>query len=146
VLLSGFSSDQAGVSERDHFVLSGCTCRDSVDGSERRHFPIEIHAAERIQLADERQGHWVIDQIVPANAASMKFDQMTVKTAHNGNEIHRILNGIGVGCGLLLDGIGSCGDGGAIWHYCSSKKGFTKSKRVFPRKLPYLNSDESVPS
>jgi hypothetical protein len=41
---------------------------------------------------------------------------MLVKAADDGDEIHGVLNGIGVGSGFLLDGVGTVGDGGSVGH------------------------------
>ena len=58
----------------------------------------------------------MIDEVVTADAAAMEGEQMPVKAADNGDEIHGVLDGVGVGCGFLLDGIGTVGDGGSVGH------------------------------
>lgn len=65
-------------SKRDHFVLDCFTSLNSADGFECRHFPVNGHPAERVQLADE---------VVTADANSMQGEQMPVETTENGDEV-----------------------------------------------------------
>lgn len=58
----------------------------------------------------------MIDEIVAADTAAVQIKQVPVKTADDGDQIARILHGVCVRCGLLLDEIGSVGDGDSFRH------------------------------
>ena len=57
----------------------------------------------------------MVDEVVATDPAAMQGKQMTMETANNGHQIAGILDGITIGSGLLLDGIGTIGDGGSTW-------------------------------
>lgn len=56
----------------------------------------------------------MVDEVVTTDAVAMQCEQMTVETADNGYQIAGILHGGTIRSGLLLDGIGTIGDGGSI--------------------------------
>jgi hypothetical protein len=58
----------------------------------------------------------VVDEVIATDTAAMQGQQMPMKAADNGHEIAGILDGIPIGSGLLLDGIGTIGEGGSICH------------------------------
>ncbi len=80
------------------------------------HLPVERHAAQAVQLAQEGERDRMVDEVIPGDAPAMKGEHVTVKTANDGNQIYGVLDGIGVGCGLLLDGIGTVGDRSSVGH------------------------------
>lgn len=47
----------------------------------------------------------------------MEGEQVTMKTADNGNEIAGILHGVRIGCGLLLERIDTIRDSGSVRHF-----------------------------
>jgi len=59
----------------------------------------------------------MIIQVVATDAAAMQGDQVAMEAADNSDEVAGILDGITVGSGLLLDGIGTIGDSGSIRHF-----------------------------
>jgi hypothetical protein len=86
-----------------------------------------LEAKEERQLLSYRKAFnkldlLVLDELgyVPASiathAAAMQCEEITVEAADNGHQIAGILHDISIGCGLLLDGIGTIGDGGSIRH------------------------------
>jgi hypothetical protein len=103
-------------SQWDHLVLDRSTSFEPVNGAESRHLPVERHSTQAVQLAREGERDWMVDEVVTADAAAMQGEQMSVKTSDNGNEITSVLDGAGVGCGLLLDGVGTVGGGGSVGH------------------------------
>lgn len=92
---SASDADQAGVSERDDFVLDSLTAFDLVDGPKCGHFPVGRHATERVQLADKGQRNGMVDEIIATDAAAMQGQQVTVEAADNGDEIAGILDNRG---------------------------------------------------
>src|SRR5580692_7963925 len=58
----------------------------------------------------------MIDEVVAAHTAPMEGEHVSVKAADNGDEIHGVLHGIGVGCSFLLDGISTVGGGSSVGH------------------------------
>lgn len=59
----------------------------------------------------------MIDDVIATDAAAMQCEQVTMESADNSDRIAGILNGVRIGCGLLLDRIGTIGDGGSIRHF-----------------------------
>jgi hypothetical protein len=90
--------------EWNHFVLNRFSTFELRESAERCHFTVEIHAAQRIQLAREGDGDRVVDEIVTGNTASVQRQQVPVKAADDGDQVYGILHGVGVGSGFL-DGI-----------------------------------------
>jgi hypothetical protein len=101
-------------SKRDDFVLNHFASFNPVNGAERRNLPVERHAARAVQLADEGERDRMVDEVVAADPAAMNGEQMPMEGADNGDEIYSVLDGIGVGCGRLLDGVGTVGNGGSV--------------------------------
>jgi hypothetical protein len=99
------------LSERDDFVLDLLALLDPVNRPECGTFPIKRHAAERVQFRHERQRNRMVDEIVAADPAAIQGQQVAMEAADDGREVAGVLYGIGVGCGVLLNRIGSVGDG-----------------------------------
>lgn len=99
--------------QRDHLILHRLPLLDPVDGAQRRHFSVGRHAAKAHELAEESQSEGVVDEVVAEDAASMKCQEVAVKCPYDGDDIAGILDGAGIAGGLLLDGIGSAGNGGS---------------------------------
>jgi len=107
----------------DDFVLSRLALLDQIDCVKCRHFSAKVHTAQRVEFADEGQGHWVIEKVVAADTVSMQSQQVLVKAPNDGDEVHAILHGIGVSGGSLLDRVGTGGDGNSVRHELSPRSG-----------------------
>jgi len=112
------NADDSGcpMSERNDLVLDHFALLNAINRLESGHLPVETHPAQAVELADEGQSGRVVDEIIAADTAPMQSEQVPVKTADNGDQIAGILHGVGVGCGFLLDRIGTAGDGGCFRH------------------------------
>lgn len=117
-----------------------------VYGVECRHLSIEGHPAKHGELADEGQRERMIDEVVAGEAAAMQSQQVAMKAADNGDQVAGVLDGIGVRGGLLMDGIGSVGDGGS-GHVSPPKKNgnalFSRNRCPWPSNA---GTDEATKS
>ncbi len=103
-------------SKRHNLVLDCLALLDPINRTERRHFTVQGHSAQTVQFAHEGERDRMVDEIVAADAATMKGEQMAVEAADDGDEIHGVLDGVGVGCCFLLDRIGTVSDGNSVGH------------------------------
>jgi hypothetical protein len=120
------------VSKRDDLVAHRLALLNVVYGPQCCHFPLIGHAAQAVQLADEGQGDGMVDKVVAKDAAVAEGQQMAVKCPDDGNKVAAVLHRIGIIGGLLLDRIGTIGNGGSAWHGCFSWR------RFFPAKSPFV--------
>jgi len=98
------------ISERNDLVLDNLATLDAADGFECGHLSVEVHPAQAVELADECQRDRVIVEIITRYARMAQGEQMSVKTADNSDEIHAVLNCVGISGGFSLAGIGTVGD------------------------------------
>jgi len=47
----------------------------------------------------------MIDEVVTADSAAMEGEQVSVEAADNGDEVHGVLDAVGVGCCFLGSGL-----------------------------------------
>jgi hypothetical protein len=104
-------------SKRNYLVVDRLASYKPINGAESGDFTIERHSTQAVQLAREGERDRVIDEVVPADAVTMHGEQVPVKAADNGDEIHSVLDGVGVGCCFLLDRVGTIGVGSSAGHH-----------------------------